>query len=120
MNYNSTLAFWQPLTLDVYIQGTYPNNFVTPYFQLLRTDYPADAHFYSFNTTVSPKSRYLVIRYLILKLLLIRQLPVIANDDTDGYLADAGYTLSAWITFTTDTGAISRGGLLYGVQIELD
>ncbi|KAI0825452.1 hypothetical protein BC629DRAFT_1434107 [Irpex lacteus] len=89
VNYNSTQARWQPINLDVYLHGRYPNGFVTPDYQLLRSDYPADAHFYSFETT----------------------LPVISHDDTNGYLKDGAYGITAWITFKTETGAISRGGV---------
>lgn len=60
--YNSTFARWQPLTLDIYMHGVYTNGFVTPDFQLLRTDYPSDAHVYYLNTTVSRP--YLYIRVL--------------------------------------------------------
>ncbi|KAI0083850.1 hypothetical protein BDY19DRAFT_998244 [Irpex rosettiformis] len=97
VNYNSTLARWQPINLDVYISGKYPSGFVTASYQLLRSDYPADAHFYSFETT----------------------LPVISNDDTDGYVANGSYIVTAFITYQTETGAISRGGVEAPIAIDL-
>ncbi len=55
MTYNATQARYVPRTLDVYINGRYPNGFVTPSFQLERTDYPEEAtsSYYTFNATVS-------------------------------------------------------------------
>ena len=47
------------------------------------------------------------------------QLPVISKDDTNGYIADGAYTVSAFITFTTETGAISRGGVETPISIDL-
>ncbi|KAI0088842.1 hypothetical protein BDY19DRAFT_151242 [Irpex rosettiformis] len=95
--YNSTRARWQPLYLDIYLSGKYPNGFVLPDFQVLRLDYPADAHFYDFNTT----------------------LPVISFDANDGYLADATYGITVWMSYVTETGAISKGGIEHGLQIDL-
>ncbi|KAI0825491.1 hypothetical protein BC629DRAFT_1434141 [Irpex lacteus] len=97
VKYNSTLARWQPINLDIYLHGTYPNGFVTPDYQLLRSDYPADAHLYSFETT----------------------LPVISHDVADGYLAEGAYGITAWITFKTETGAISRGGVEAPLTVDL-
>ncbi|KAI0825549.1 hypothetical protein BC629DRAFT_6455 [Irpex lacteus] len=63
--YNSTFARWQPLTLDIYMHGVYPNGFVTPDFQLLRTDYPSDAHVYYLNTTVSSPYSYIRVSKIL-------------------------------------------------------
>ncbi|KAI0825459.1 hypothetical protein BC629DRAFT_1586375 [Irpex lacteus] len=98
VTYNATQARYVPRTLDVYINGRYPNGFVTPSFQLERTDYPEEAtsSYYTFNAT----------------------LPVISHDDTDGYVAEGSYAVSAFIGFVTDTGAISRGGVETPITID--
>ncbi|KAI0690316.1 hypothetical protein BC835DRAFT_190380 [Cytidiella melzeri] len=99
VHYNSTRARWQPLTLDVYISGTYPNGFVTPYYQLLRTDYPANATSLSFETT----------------------LPVLDTVDiNEGYVVNATYLIWAFISYPTGTGAIAVGGTSAGIHIELN
>ncbi|KAI0083852.1 hypothetical protein BDY19DRAFT_975515 [Irpex rosettiformis] len=95
--YNNTQGRFVPRTLEVYINGKYPNGFVTPSIQLERTDLLEEEKYYTFNTT----------------------LPIISNDDTEGYVAEGAYTVSAFITYTTKTGAISRGGVETPINIDL-
>ena len=53
ITYNSTLAFWQPKTLDVFFTGALASNFSIGTYVLLRdNDYPADAHTLTFQTGV--------------------------------------------------------------------
>lgn len=48
------------------------------------------------------------------------QLPVLdASDSSEGYLADAGYSLWAFITYATGTNATYVGGVSGNIAIDL-
>lgn len=116
MHYNSTLARWQPVYYDAYIQGTInDNNFVLPYLLLSRKDYGVDQKNDYFNTTVS---LYLSI------VILICSCPFPQLPEYPGYFqANTSYLVWAFITFHEDptdpNSALEVGGTSAPIGIDL-
>lgn len=44
---------------------------------------------------------------------------MISSDSTDGYLADADYSIWAFITFPIETGALEVGGVSTSIGVDL-